>query len=280
MRTRWLGLAMALAALAPVASAEEALHDPEGQALRALLPTGESIVRRVNARDEGESVSRTWAMDLVEKDGTIRARTLRSYRRRFGEDERAVLFFEDPPTVKGTALLTFDYADPTRPDDQWFYLPALRKSRRVALAERGRAFLGSDFSFEDMKRETQLSLSDYAWQTIGEEIVDGHRCFVLEATPADERVARELGHGRVRVRVDAEIWFPRFAEYWELNGAPQKTIRLFDVAKVQDIWTAQRIEAENLATGHRTTLRFREIDFRAEIPEELFSEAALRRGAP
>ena len=270
MRILWLALALsfALVGRALSARAEEA------------LPTGEEIVRRVNARDEGESVSRTWEMELVEKDGTIRARTLRSYRRRFGDDKRAALFFEDPPTVKGTALLSFDYADPTRPDDQWFYLPALRKSRRVALPERGRAFLGTDFSFEDMKRETQLSLGDYAWQAIGEEVVDGHRCFVIEATPIDERVARELGHSRVRVRVDAEIWFPRFAEYWELNGSPQKTIRLLDVEKVQDIWTAQRIEAENLATGHRTMLRFRDIDFRAEIPEELFSEAALRRGTP
>ena len=93
-------------------------------------------VELLNARDEGDSVVRTWQMDLVEKDGAIRARTLRSYRRRFVDGKRAVLFFEDPETVKGTALLTFDYDDATRPDDQWFYLPALRKSRRVAQADR------------------------------------------------------------------------------------------------------------------------------------------------
>lgn len=268
MRIQWLGLAMTLLATTPFARADEE------------LPSGEEIVRRVNARDEGASVVRTWTMELIEKDGSTRERTLRSYRRRFGDEKRSVLFFEDPPNVKGTALLTFDYADPARPDDQWLYLPALRKSRRVAISDRGRAFLGTDFSFEDMKRETQLSLSDYAWRTLGEESVDGHRCFVVEATPVDERVARELGHGRVRIRVDAEIWIPRFAEYWELDGAPQKTIRLSDVAQLQEIWTAQRIDAENLATGHRTTLQFRNIDYRASIPEELFSEAALRRGAP
>ena len=265
---RWLALAITLVAAPAFARADQA------------LPSGEEIARRVNARDEGESVVRTWTMELIEKDGSTRTRTLRSYRRRFGDEKRSVLFFEDPPNVKGTALLTFDYADPARPDDQWLYLPALRKSRRVALSDRGRAFLGTDFSFEDVKRETQLSLSDYTWRTLGEESVDGHRCFVVEATPIDERVARELGHGRVRIRVDAEIWIPRFAEYWEVDGAPQKTIRLADVAQVQEIWTAQRIDAENLATGHRTTLRFRDIDYHAAIAEEQFSEAALRRGAP
>ena len=265
---RWLALAITLVAAPAFARADQA------------LPSGEEIARRVNARDEGESVVRTCTMDPIEKDGSTRTRTLRSYRRRFGDEKRSVLFFEDPPNVKGTALLTFDYADPARPDDQWLYLPALRKSRRVALSDRGRAFLGTDFSFEDVKRETQLSLRDYTWRTVGEESVDGHRCWVIEATPVDERVARELGHGRVRIRVDAEIWIPRFAEYWEADGTPQKTIRLADVAQVQEIWTAQRIDAENLATGHRTTLQFRGIDYRASIPEEQFSEAALRRGAP
>ena len=194
------------------------------------LPPADEVVQRVNARDEGDSVSRTWAMELVEKDGSSRARTLRSFRRRFGDERRSVLFFEEPPNVKGTALLTFDYDDPARADDQWLYLPALRKSRRVALADRGRSFLGTDFSFEDMKRETQLSPVDYRWHTVGEESVDGHRCFVLEATAVDERVARELGHDRVLVRVDAELWFPRFAEYFAADGAPLKTIRLLDVA--------------------------------------------------
>ena len=244
------------------------------------LPPAEEVVQRVNARDEGDSVARTWVMELVEKDGSSRARTLRSFRRRFGDERRSVLFFEEPPNVKGTALLTFDYDDPGRPDDQWLYLPALRKSRRVALADRGRSFLGTDFSFDDMKRETQLSPVDYRWRTLGEETVEGRRCLVLEAIAVDARVARELGHGRVVVRIDAELWIPRFAEYFAADGAPQKTIRLLDIAEIQEIWTAQRIEAEDLATGHRTTLRFRDVDYHAQIPEEQFSEAAMRRGAP
>jgi len=265
---RLIRLAIVVCATASLANA-----DP-------VLPPAEEIVKRVNARDEGDSVARTWAMELIEKGGSSRTRTLRSFRRRFDDEKRSVLFFEEPPNVKGTALLTWDYDDPASPDDQWLYLPALRKSRRVALADRGRSFLGTDFSFEDMKRETQLSVVDYAWRTVGEEVVDGHRCLVVEATAVDERVAREVGHGRALVRVDAELWIPRSAEFFAVDGAPQKRIRLLDVVQIQEIWTAQRIEAEDLVTGHRTTLRFRDVDYHAVIPEELFTEAALRRGAP
>ena len=267
MRTP-LVLAIAVCANALLASAQ------------SPLPPAEEVVQRVNARDEGDSVARTWVMELVEKDGSIRARTLRSFRRRFGAERRSVLFFEEPPNVKGTALLTFDYDDPGRPDDQWLYLPALRKSRRVALADRGRSFLGTDFSFDDVKRETQLSPVDYHWRTTGEETVDGHRCLVLEATAVDERVAREIGHARALVRVDAELSIPRFAEFFAADGTPVKRIRLLDIVPIQDIWTAQRIEAEDLATGHHTTLRFLDVDYQAQIAEEQFSEAALRRGAP
>ena len=262
-----------LLAIAVCASASHASADP-------ALPAAEEIVQRVNARDEGAAVTRTWTMELIEKDGSSRARTLRSFRRRFGDERRSVLFFEEPPNVKGTALLTFDYDDPAQPDDQWLYLPALRKSRRVALADRGRSFLGTDFSFDDVKRETQISAADYHWRTIGEETVDGRRCIVLEAATVDERVAREIGHARALVRVDAELWLPRFVEYFAADGAPLKTIRLLDVAQIQQVWTAQRIEAEDLTTGHRTTLRFRDVDYQAQIEEEQFSEAAMRRGAP
>jgi hypothetical protein len=268
MRTQPLLLAIALCASASLANADPA------------LPPAEEVVRRVNARDEGAAVVRTWTIELVEKDGSSRVRTLRSFRRRFGDERRSVLFFEEPPNVKGTALLTFDYDDPALPDDQWLYLPALRKSRRVALADRGRSFLGTDFSFDDVKRDSQLSAVDYRWRTLGEESVEGHRCLVLEAIAVDERVARELGHGRALVRVDAELWIPRFVEYFAADGAPLKTVRLHDVAQIQQVWTAQRIEAEDLVTGHRTTLRFRDVDYQAEIAEEQFSEAAMRRGAP
>jgi hypothetical protein len=73
---------------------------------------------------------------------------------------------------------------------------------------------------------------------------------------------------------------PRLAEFWTPSGAPLKTVRLLEVREVQGIWTAHRIEAVNQETGHRTTLLFRDVDYRAEVRDDLFGEDALRRGAP
>ena len=82
------------------------------------LPAGEEIARRVNERDDGHQVSRSMAMELVEKDGSSRTRLTRSFRRDFAGERRSVLFFEDPPNLKGTALLSFDYPQRNRQDDQ------------------------------------------------------------------------------------------------------------------------------------------------------------------
>jgi hypothetical protein len=246
----------------------------------AQAPTAAEIVDRVNARDDGDSLSRRIVMELVDRDGTRRSRVLRAFRRDFGDERRSVLFFDEPAAVKGTAFLSFDYADPARDDDQWLYLPELRKTRRIALAERGRAFLGTDLSFEDMKKETKVEAGDYVWTAAGEEVVDGARCFVVEGVAVDAATARETGYGKVRMRVDAERWIPRFLEYWTADGAALKTVRLRDVHEVDGLWMAGRVEAEQLQTGHRTELRFEEIDVKTEVSEDLLSEAALRRGPP
>lgn len=249
-------------------------------AAQAQAPTALEIVERMNARDDGVSLTRTLHMELIERDGTKRTRVLRAYRLQLEGMRRSVLFFDDPPAVKGTAFLSWDYADPARDDDQWLYLPELRKTRRIALAERGRAFLGTDLSFEDMKKETKVEAGDYAWRVDGEETVDGRRCWVVEGTAVDAGTARETGYGRLRMRVDAELWVPRFLEYWTPDGAALKQVRLQEIEATDGIWTPHRIEAENLQTGHRTAIRFEQVDPRTPVPVDLLTEAALRRGPP
>lgn len=250
------------------------------RAADASWPEGDEVVRRVNARDDGAAVARTLVMELIDEGGASRTRVTRSFRRDVDGERRSVLFFESPANLKGTALLTWDDPDPARDDLQWLYLPGLRKSRRVAMSERGRAFLGTDLSFEDMKNETRVSTTDYRWTTVGEESVDGARCLVVEGVPVDPATARELGYGRVRLRVDAEHWVPRLAEYQDVRGEPLKTVRLGDVRAVEGIWTPHRVEVENHQTGHRTRLEFQEVDYGPALPDDLFTEPALARGAP
>jgi len=217
-------------------------------------------------------------MEMTDRNGVTRVRETYGYRRYFGAEKRTVLFYSSPTNVKGTGFLTYDYPDAQRDDDQWLYLPALRKVRRISASDRGDYFLGTDFTYEDIKKEGKVALEDYRFERVGTEEVDGHATVVVEGTPVDGEVARELGYGRVRWHIDPQIWMPRRAQFWDVNGNALKTLETKDIRRVEGIWTAHRIAVRNHKTRHQTVFVFSDIDYTGDVPERLFTTATLRRG--
>ncbi len=242
------------------------------------LPSGDEIARRVNARDEGEHSTRRLTMELIDRRGKKRVRETFGYRRYYGEEKRTVLFYLSPKNVKGTGFLTFDYPEVDRDDDQWLYLPALRKVRRISASDRGDYFLGTDLTYEDMKKEGKVTIEDYHRKTLGAEEVDGQRCYVVENTPVSEKIAKELGYGRALTYVDPEIWMARRVEFWDPKGKRLKTIHTRDIRLIDGMWTAHRLEVENHKTGHKTAFTFSDVDYKAPVEDDVFTERALRRG--
>ena len=193
------------------------------------LPSGKSIADKTYARDEGISMSRKLTMELKDKRGKIRVRETTSLRKYFGDEKRLAIFYLTPKSIMGTAFLTFDYPDPTVDDDQWLYMPALRKTRRISAANRGDYFLGTDLTYEDIKLETRISRDDYNYKTIGKEMIDGQESFVIEGTPKSDKIAKELGYSKVKLWVDATIWMLRKAESWDVAGNHLKTTKIKDI---------------------------------------------------
>ncbi len=249
-----------------------------GIALSEPLPTGDEIARRINARDEGVAVARHLTMRMTDRRGKTRTRETRAFRKYYGKEKRTVIFYLEPANVRNTAFLTWDYPDADKDDDQWLYLPAMRKVRRISASDRGDYFLGTDLTYEDIKLETRVSMEDYRRKTIGEDEVDGHHCYLVESVPVDRQTARELGYGRVEQCVDSEIWMVRRSRFWDIKGKPLKTSYFRDIRKVQGIWTQHRIEVENHKTGHRTLFLFRDVDYEQGVSDNLFTQNALRRG--
>ncbi len=241
-------------------------------------PAGDEVARRINARDEGVAVSRSLEMELIDKRGGSRIRKTRSFRKNYGEVKKTAIFYLEPKNIKDTAFLTFDYADPERDDDQWLYLPAVRRVRRISASDRGSYFLGTDLTYDDVKRETKVTLEDYRWKTLGEDRVGGHHCFVVEAIPVDDRTSRELGYSKVVSCVDSEIWMVRVADYWDIRGAHLKTVAVTDIQQVQGIWTQLRVEVDNHRRGHRSVFVFSDVDYESGLDDDLFTEQMLRRG--
>jgi outer membrane lipoprotein-sorting protein len=251
---------------------------PTGHTANGTLPSGDEIVQRINARNEGQTASSTLLMELIDRRGEKLVRQTRTFRKYYEAEKRTAIFYLLPKNVEGTAFLTFDYFEERRDDAQWLYLPALRKVRRISAADRGEPFLGTDFTYEDMKRESKLSRTDYAWKTLGEDSLDGRHCYMVEGLPVSRDVARELGYSRVVSWVDAEIWMVRKTDFWDVRGEPLKASFVRDIRQVQGIWTAHALEVRNHKTGHRTVFTFSDVDYGSNIDDDLFTERALRRG--
>lgn len=239
--------------------------------------SGQEIVDRVNARDDGEMLTRDMKITMKDDGGKTRVQNTHTYRRYYGEEKRAVIFYTDPANVKDTGFLTYDYPEADKEDDQWLYLPALRRVRRISSSNRGDYYLGTDLTYEDIKLDTRLS-GEMNWERVGEEDVDGAHCIIIEARPKTPEIAHELGYSRYRAWVDPQIWMSRRTTAWDTNGNHLKTVAWQDFIEIDGIWTVQRMFTENHKTGHSTLMEFSNIDFKTPIDDDKFTERALKRG--
>ena len=146
------------------------------------------VVQKVNEREDGQSVVRNLKMELIDKRGKQRIRETISYRKYYGVDKKSVIYYKSPKRLSGTGFLTFD--NKNKDDEQWLYLPSLRKVRWLSVAARGDWFLGTDFSYEDIKKETKISTSDFDFKILEEVLEKGISYYVLESTPKNKALVK------------------------------------------------------------------------------------------
>jgi predicted RND superfamily exporter protein len=273
--TRPLLLLLALggAGLATVPPAAEAATVPGND-----LPEGQWIVAQINQQDDGEFVSQRLTMRMVDKQGKSRVRETVGYRKYFGDEKRTILFYTEPANVKGTAFLTFDYADARQDDDQWLYLPALRKVRRIPASDRGDYFLGTDFTYDDIKKERKVEPRDYHFRTLEQKEVAGRIAYQVEALPVSSQIADELGYGRYQFWVGADNWVIFSADYWDTKGNPLKSFTADDIRLVDGIWTRHKVTIKNHKTGHQTFFEVSDIDYQSPVKDNLFTQRTMQRG--
>jgi hydrophobe/amphiphile efflux-3 (HAE3) family protein len=260
-------IATGLAALSPDASAaaassEDALH----------------IMTAVANRPEGMSVDRIAHIQLIDRHGAVRDQVARAVRKNVDDGRRMAIFYQAPANIRGTSFLVFDYADESRANDQWLYLPALRKVRRIPASDRGDYFLGTDLTFDEIRNDNRVTLTDWAFSTAGETQVDGERCVLIEGVATEERIARELGYSRARWCIDRIADMARRIEYWDRAGNELKTVTNRDIVRIDGVWTASRIEVANRKTGHRTLIEFRDAKFNSALADAMFTQQQMERG--
>lgn len=236
------------------------------------------IIEQVNLRDDGDQQTRKFKLQLTDKSGVMREQDTIGYRKYFGKEKRTIVFYTEPTNVRGTGFLTYDYNETEKDDDRWLYLPALRKVRRIAASDRGAYFLGTDLTYEDVSNDQKVTSSDYNFTLSGKGSVDGIDVLIVEGTPVNDSLARELGYSKVVWHVDPAIWMSRQGEFWDINGAHLKTIKIENVEVIDGIQTAMKIHVENHKTGHQTRFIFTDVSYSAPVDDKVFKKTRLKRG--
>ncbi|MDJ0979177.1 MAG: outer membrane lipoprotein-sorting protein [Erythrobacter sp.] len=245
-------------------------------ALAQTLSDGDTVAARMEARAEGATLRQTLIMTMSNSRGTTRTRRAELVRLKQNGVRRTMIRFLAPGNIRGTSFLTFDYEARDKADDQWIFLPALRRERRISANDRGDYFFSTDFTYEDIKDATKFDPADYRFVTLRAEKLGQRDTLVVSLLPQSPEISRELGYGRVQAWIDPSSWMPLRADYWDVAGNRLKTVRITSFRRVSGIWTPLRIEAANHKTGHKTVFSFSQIDYSADIGTSQLSVRALK----
>lgn len=186
-----------------------------------------------------------------------------------GDGDKSIMVFDRPRDLKGTAILTFSHK--TEADEQWLYLPALKRVKRISSADKSGPFMGSEFAFEDLSSQ---EVEKYSYKYLRDESINGELSYVVERIPAD----KYSGYSRQVTWVDQAEYRVQRVDYYDRKDTLLKTMVASDYQKYLDqFWRPGTLTMSNHQTGKSTTLKFDNYQFRTGLQDSDFSPSAISR---
>jgi hypothetical protein len=244
-------------------------------------PEARAIMEKVENRDDGDSRVADMEMVLIDRKGKERIRKIKSFQKDKGDDTFRLMFFLHPADVKDTAFLTYDYDAADKDDDQWLYLPALHKTKRIASSDKDGSFMGSDLNYSDM---TSRNLNDYdfTFYEKGKEMdVNGVKAWVIWSIPRSKKVIEETGYKKSLVWVRQDNDMVIRAINWEKRGGYLKYVDVKKMEVIDGIWVATEMQVtrkKGKETRHKTIFRFENIKFNQDVGENMFTVRRMEKG--
>lgn len=252
-------LALMLAVLTPAVFAET----PEEKGL--------AIAEAVESADSGWGDMRAkLEMRLRNAHGQESRRALRMQVLEIADDgDLSLTLFDSPRDIAGTAFLSHTHA--LTPDDQWLYLPALKRVKRIASANKSGPFVGSEFAYEDLS-STEVQKYRYRW--LRDEELDGAQVHVLEEHPAYPH----SGYTRRVVWINQRMQQPVQVEFYDRRDALLKTLVFEDYGLyLERYWRPARMRMQNHQSGKETLLVWKDYAFRTGLSARDFDQGRLKR---
>ena len=234
---------------------------------------GYAVAEAADRRDDGygDSVAEL-KMILTNRSGATSERQLRIKSLEIPDPnlgDRSMVVFDRPRDIKGTALLT--HAKILDPDDQWMFLPALKRVKRISSVNKSGPFMGSEFAFEDMAAQ---ELGKYTYVYNGQEACGVLTCYVIDRIPAYQY----SGYTKSVVWIDDQEFRSQKVDFYDRKGSLLKTLTFSDYRLyLGKFWRAHDLFMVNHLTGKTSRLLWSDFEFQTGQDEGDFTKASLRR---
>lgn len=184
-----------------------------------------------------------------------------------GDGDKSMTVFHNPRDVRGTALLTYSHG--VKPDDQWLYLPALRRVKRIASNNKSGPFMGSEFAYEDLSSQ---EVDKYKYRYLKDDKVDGVACFLIERYPVD----KDSGYTKQQVWIDKDEYRVRKIDYYDRKAQLLKTFTPSGYQQyLGKYWRADKMMMINHQNGKSTELIWTNYKFKNGLKDGDFTRTRL-----
>lgn len=232
---------------------------------------GLAIAREVDKRDTGwGDMQAEMHMTLKNRQGQESTRKIRNKTLEVqGDGDKSLIVFDDPADVKGTAFLSYTHS--TKPDEQWLYLPALKRVKRISSSNKSGPFMGSEFAFEDISSQ---EVDKYTYKYLREELVNGKMAFLIEQYPAYEH----SGYTRQQIWIDKTMYAPVKTDFYDRKNSLLKTLTFNKYKQyLNQYWRPDEMEMLNHQNGKSTALIWKNYKFKVGFTDRDFDRNSLKR---
>lgn len=233
--------------------------------------TGLQIIQKVYDRPTGKDQNGELVMSLINSRGNQRVRKIKQFVKDFGNMEKKIMFFTSPADVNNTSFMNWSYNEKGKDDDQWIYLPALKKVKRISSDSKSDYFMGSDFTYDDLGDRHPTSDKH---KLLREEKFNGEDCYVIESIPNEE----EYMYSRTVTWIVKDKWIGQKKEFYDEDGEHLKTLSVKKYEKIKDYWIILISEMHNVQKDHTTKMELSNVKVDTGIPASKFTERMMKRG--
>ncbi|MDD4527382.1 MAG: outer membrane lipoprotein-sorting protein [Candidatus Margulisbacteria bacterium] len=233
--------------------------------------TGLKVIENVYNRPTAKDQSSDLTMTLINRRGDSRIRKIKQFLKVYANEEKKIMFFVSPSDVKNTSFMNISYNDESKPDDQWIFLPALKKVKRISSESSSDSFMGSDFTYDDLGERHP---NEDTHKILRTETLQNEECFVVESIPKD----KEELYSKTVTWIIKDKWIGLKKEFYDEDEELLKMLTNESYKKVSNYWVIVNSTMANVQSGHRTEMKLENLELDKGIEDGQFSERMMKRG--